>query len=85
MGRPLPVPPPGFDDLPVDEQLDYVEALWDRIVASPDDVAVPEWHRQILRERLAEYRSDGDAARPWPEIRDELLRDLSGRERKRRG
>jgi hypothetical protein len=33
MGQPLTVPPPGFDDLPVEDQIDYVQALWDRIAA----------------------------------------------------
>ena len=60
MPKKNPNPPPGFDDLPVDEQIDYVQSLWDRIAASPARVAVPEWHRRIIRERL-------EAARelPW--------------------
>jgi len=63
----------------VEEQLRYVEALWDRIAAAPEAVGVPEWHRQILRERLAEYRSDPKTDRRWDEVRDELLRDFAGR------
>jgi putative addiction module component (TIGR02574 family) len=81
MDHRLPIPPPGFDELPVEEQVQYVGALWDRIAAAPEEVGVPDWHRQLLRERLAEYRSDPSAGRPWREVRDELLRELAGRKR----
>ena len=35
-------PPPGFDDLSVDEKIDYLELLWSRIAAIPETLAVPE-------------------------------------------
>jgi putative addiction module component (TIGR02574 family) len=81
MARALPIPPPGFDELPVEEKVQYVEALWDCIAAAPEEVGVPDWHRQLLRERLAEYRSDPSGGRPWREVRDELLRELATRKR----
>lgn len=78
MNRSLPLPPPGFDELSIDEKVRYVEALWDRIAAAPEEVHVPDWHRQLVGERLAEYRSDPSTGRPWREVRDELLRELAG-------
>lgn len=42
MSEPIPSPPPGFDDLSVDERIDYVQSLWDRIPATPEQVPVPE-------------------------------------------
>jgi len=78
MNRALPIPPPGFDELSIDEKVRYVEALWDRIAAAPEEVRVPDWHRQLVSERLAEYRSDPSPGRPWREVRDELLRELAG-------
>jgi hypothetical protein len=30
----VPLPPPGFDDLSVDEKLDYLQSLWERIAAA---------------------------------------------------
>ena len=77
MNHSLPIPPPGFDELLVEDKVRYVEALWDRIAAAPEDVRVPDWHRQLVSERLAEYRSDPNAGRPWREVRDELLRELA--------
>ena len=38
----VPLPPPGFDELPVDEKIDYLQSLWDRIAATPETVPVPE-------------------------------------------
>jgi putative addiction module component (TIGR02574 family) len=64
--------PPGFDELSVEEKLDYVEALWGRIVAKPEQMPVPDWHRRILAERLAAYRAGSGSSRPWNEFRDEL-------------
>lgn len=76
MANAVQVPPPGFDDLSKDEQLDYVQSLWDRIAARPEHVPIPDWHRRVLAERLAEYRSNPAEGRPWEEVRDELLQQL---------
>ena len=76
MAQPLTVPPPGFDDLPVEEQIDYVQALWDRIAATPDRVPVPDWHKAILDERLADLEANPDDSVPWEQVRDELRAKL---------
>ena len=64
--------PPGFDELPFEEKLDYLQALWARIVSKPEQIPVPDWHRQILAERLASYRAGEGSSRPWNEFRDEM-------------
>ena len=74
----LPLPPPGFDDLPVEDQIDYVQSLWDRIAAKPDQVPVPEWHRQVLDKRLAAHEANPEVARSWEEVRDEIRSKLGG-------
>ena len=79
MSHALQNPPAGFDDLPVDEQIDYVQNLWDRIAAREDQVPVPEWHREILEERLAEYEADPDAGRPWEQVEADLRTRLANR------
>lgn len=60
MSKMVPTPPPGFDDLSVEEQIDFVQSLWDRIAATPEQVPMPEWHRRIIRERLEAYRDHGE-------------------------
>ena len=80
MGNALPVPPPGFDELNIDEQIEYVHALWDRIAAKEDRVAVPGWHRNIIDERLADLEASPGASRPWEEVRVDLLKSTRGKE-----
>ena len=72
MSKPLPIPPPGFDDLSVEEQIDYVQSLWDRIAAGPAEVPVPEWHREVLDERLKDYEANPDAGDSWDVVRERL-------------
>lgn len=72
MGEPLRLPPVGFDDLPVEDQIEYVHALWDRIAASAERVQVPDWQRQLLDERLAAHDADPDPGTPWEQVRAEL-------------
>jgi putative addiction module component (TIGR02574 family) len=60
MGLRVPIPPPGFDDLSADERLDYVQRLWDEIAADAEQVPVPEWHYQVLEERLDAYVANPD-------------------------
>lgn len=58
MSQTLPLPPVGFDALSIEEQIDYVQSLWDHIAARPEQVPVPDWHKEILRKRLAAYRAN---------------------------
>ena len=80
MPHSLPLPPPGFDDLPVDEQIDYVQSLWDHIAASVDQGPLHEWQQAILEERLAAHRRAPQESRPW----EEVIERLQGRLRDRR-
>lgn len=79
MPKPIPTPPPGFDELSVDERIDFVQSLWDRIAETPDQVPIPEWHRSIIRERLASYRISSDAGRPWADVRADIAAKLRDR------
>jgi putative addiction module component (TIGR02574 family) len=79
MSKMVPTPPPGFDDLSVDEQIDFVQSLWDRIAATSEQVPVPEWHRHIIRERLAAYHANPSAGRLWTDVRTDIERKLRDR------
>ncbi len=72
MGKPLAMPPPGFDDLPVEERIDYVQALWDRIAAEAGQVPLQEWQLRLLDERTASHWSAPDASSPWADVLDRL-------------
>ena len=70
-----PVPPAGFEELSPEEKLEYIQALWDHFSEHPD-VPVPDWHRQVVADRLATHRRGEITSRPWSEIREELLARL---------
>ena len=76
MAHSIPLPPPGFDELPADEKLDYLQSLWDRMAAHPEQVPVPEWHRAVIAKRLAEHREHPDDVMPWEELRESVKEKL---------
>ena len=48
------------------------------------NVEIPEWHRELLDERMARYRENGMKGRPWEEFEKELdkfLEELNNRRR----
>ncbi|HVT61231.1 MAG TPA: addiction module protein [Thermoanaerobaculia bacterium] len=49
-----------------EERLELAVDLWESI--EPGDIAVPDWHLEIVRERLAEHRRDPESARPGEEL-----------------
>ena len=83
MAQTLPSPPPGFDELTVDEKIDYIQSLWDRVTAGSEDIPVPEWHWRILDERMEAYRANPEEGRPWEEVYEDLQRKLQDRRRGR--
>ena len=77
MSSKVPFPPPGFDELSPEEQADYVEALWERITPPSEPIDVPDWHREIIEERMARYAETGFKGRPWEEVNAEILAELT--------
>lgn len=78
MNAAFKTPPPGFDDLSPGDQLEYVIALWGHMLATNESLAVPEWHRQVVGERLAEYRAGtAGQGRDWTEARSDLRSRLA--------
>lgn len=73
MGQPLTLPPPGFDQLSVEEQIEYVQALWNRIIAAtPEQIPVPKWHLEALDKRLAEADAEPQDSVPWEAVQTQL-------------
>ena len=77
--KPVPLPPPGFDDLSVDEKIDYLQSLWDRIAATPETIPVPDWHREIIDERVKELEVDPDAGDDWDVVKERLRKKFDNR------
>jgi putative addiction module component (TIGR02574 family) len=74
MPHSVPLPPPGFEQLSRQEKVDYIQALWDGLGES--DIEVPEAHREILRERLADHLANPQEGRSWSDVRQDVERRL---------
>ena len=79
MPKRVPLPPPGFDDLSVDEKIDYVQSLWDRIAASPETIPVPQRHREILDQRVKDLEANPEAGDSWGIVQERLRRTLDNK------
>ena len=59
--------------LSVEEQIDYLQSLWERIAAQPEHVPVPNWHREVLAERLEAVNKSPDEGKSWDDFDLSLL------------
>ena len=56
-----------------------MQSLWDHIAARPEQVPVPDWHREILAERLAAHHADNDQGKNSEEFEKDLTAELNER------
>jgi hypothetical protein len=73
-------PPAGFDDLTVEEKLDYIASLRHRSAAMPETVGVPDWHLEVIDQRTQGNRAGSRGGRSWDEFREELRAKLRQRQ-----
>lgn len=45
----------------------------------PQEIPIPDWHRELLEERLEAYRANPAEGTPWEEVREKLLEKLRRR------
>ncbi len=77
MSSTIPEIPGEFKALSTDERIAYVQALWDFIAQSPEEIPVPDWHKEILEERLAKFRENPREGLTWEEVKKRILGKLS--------
>ncbi|MDD5030168.1 MAG: addiction module protein [Rhodoferax sp.] len=59
--------------LPLSERLQAMEILWGTLCQEPEQVQpVPEWHQQVLSQRLAALETGGETVTPWEEAKDRI-------------
>jgi len=61
-------------DLSVAERLKLVEAIWDSIAESPDQLALTTAQAAELDRRLAEYEKNPEAGTSWDEVKERILK-----------
>ena len=62
-------------DLPARERIELVLELWDSL--TPGEIPVPEWQREVVRNRLAalEDISPNERSVPWEAVRQRVFAD----------
>jgi putative addiction module component (TIGR02574 family) len=58
--------------LPAAERLQLVEEIWESLSRSPEAVPVPDWHRTLLDDRLADPAEQ--ATRTWEQVQENARR-----------
>ena len=58
--------------LPPAERIQLIEDAWESLAASPEGVPVPDWHRELLEERLADPTEVG--VHTWDEVKARVRR-----------
>ena len=79
MPKPVPLPPPGFDELSVEDKIEYLQSLWDRIAATPETIPVPDWHREIIDDRLNDLEANPEAGDTWEAVQERLRKRFESR------
>lgn len=59
--------------LPVDERICLVEAIWDTIVAEPNQLELTEAQRKELERRLAAHAASPEDVVSWEQVKAEAL------------
>ena len=70
------VPAAKLTDLTIAERLQLLEDIWVTLSSTPEKLDVPVWHQPELDGRVAAHEQGPEAARPWAEVRSEILSAL---------
>jgi putative addiction module component (TIGR02574 family) len=62
--------PPELAGMSPQEKLDLIELLWASIPEAK--VPVPDFHRRIIAERMAEFEADPNEGEDWEDVKAEL-------------
>ena len=58
-------------DLSYAEELQLVQDLWDDLSANPESVPVPQWQKDLLDRRKADFQQDQTGVM-WVEAKDRI-------------
>ena len=59
----------------LEEKLDLLERIWESLLDTSGLPPIPDWHRQLLAERIAQADRNSQARISLDEVRRELLGD----------
>jgi len=60
-------------DLPAEKKLELVYEIWDSIKDEDYNSEIPEWHKEILDERLKKIENGEMEFVSWEKVKEKLL------------
>ena len=73
---PMPVDLP-LHQMTLPSKMELLEALWDDLSRSPDQLESPEWHKDILEERRQRLQSGEEVVSDWEAAKQDIRRRVS--------
>jgi putative addiction module component (TIGR02574 family) len=58
--------------LPLNEKLQIMEAIWEDLRSRAEDVSVPQWHKELLDSRQEAVEAGQEEILEWDEIKHSL-------------
>lgn len=52
--------------------MDLIEQLWDSIADTTAELPIPQWHRDLLDQRLAAADEHPEQTIPWSDVRSSI-------------
>ncbi len=62
-----------IDNLSIPQKLELMERLWIDLEQRPNDIPSPEWHGDVLAQRLAELEAGKTGFIDWDDAKKQLL------------
>jgi putative addiction module component (TIGR02574 family) len=59
-------------ELPLNEKLQIMEALWEDLRSHAEAVPVPEWHKEVLDARRKAVEAGQEPVLEWDDVKDSL-------------
>lgn len=69
-------------DLPLHQmslsaKMELLEALWDDLSRTPDQLESPEWHKDVLDERRRRMHAGEEILTDWEAAKEDIRRQVS--------
>ena len=56
-----------------EEQIEYAQKLWEYIAPRPEEVPVPPWQVEAVRERIRKHREEPSSTSSWDEVQQRMI------------
>ena len=65
-----------LNEMSLADKLQTMETLWDDLCHRVQDIAVPEWHQEVLAAREADLRDGKDQFSDWESAKETIRESL---------